>query len=324
MDLFICSNFFNRASDIALVIDPCSHQRGWFQWSVGLPSKNRPTAGFFLISHRHREQELHYFANIYATEPNMNIDPRYAHSSFPSSQPVVNLMDNRRPVTDLALIGMLAIQFLVLSLVAWRALTPNTTATDEAQKTDQRISAVESHLQIEAARLQSEFRQATYEDILQSLVTAQAGPPELVKNLAELSEQNRLLQSNLDGQLARVTLLESERNQLTESLQAETAKSDQLAQQLATARENLAQSQQKYQELATKFGQDSTRSNESAAGWLASPWLVYGAGAGLLAALSGALGFVLGGRRILFSVAPNRRERRAARDKMQGIRDSNE
>jgi len=33
MDLFICQHFFNRPLDVALVIDPCNDDRGWFQWS---------------------------------------------------------------------------------------------------------------------------------------------------------------------------------------------------------------------------------------------------------------------------------------------------
>jgi proteasome lid subunit RPN8/RPN11 len=32
MDLFICKHFFNRPLDLALVIDPCNDDRGWFQW----------------------------------------------------------------------------------------------------------------------------------------------------------------------------------------------------------------------------------------------------------------------------------------------------
>ncbi|MEZ6093482.1 MAG: Mov34/MPN/PAD-1 family protein [Pirellulaceae bacterium] len=32
MDDFICENFFANPLDLALVIDPCKNDRGWFQW----------------------------------------------------------------------------------------------------------------------------------------------------------------------------------------------------------------------------------------------------------------------------------------------------
>ncbi len=125
MDLFICNNFFNRPLDVALVIDPCNDDRGWFQWTQSSPTKTSRTGGFYLITGRYRQQELNHFARIYNREPIMNQDPRYASDVFAgATQPVVNLMDNRRPIFDFAIVAMLLTQFLLFGIVSWKLLTP--------------------------------------------------------------------------------------------------------------------------------------------------------------------------------------------------------
>ena len=117
MDLFICNNFFNRPLDVALVIDPCEQDRGWFQWTDD--KHTRRTNGFVLTTGRFRQQELEQFANLYSKDPIMNMDPRYSGQSFSGSQPSsVTLMDNRKPGFELAIIGMLMMQFLLFSLLA--------------------------------------------------------------------------------------------------------------------------------------------------------------------------------------------------------------
>ena len=47
MDLFICNNFFNRPLDVALVIDPCNDDRGWFQWNE--EGQTEQTGGFLSL-----------------------------------------------------------------------------------------------------------------------------------------------------------------------------------------------------------------------------------------------------------------------------------
>jgi proteasome lid subunit RPN8/RPN11 len=56
LDRFICEHFFNRPSDVALVIDPCQQDRGFFQWSgLGPPQR---TGGFYVFASRQRAAEL--------------------------------------------------------------------------------------------------------------------------------------------------------------------------------------------------------------------------------------------------------------------------
>jgi proteasome lid subunit RPN8/RPN11 len=56
LDRFICEHFFSRPSDVALVIDPCRQDRGFFQWS-GFDAPQR-TGGFYVFASRHRTAEL--------------------------------------------------------------------------------------------------------------------------------------------------------------------------------------------------------------------------------------------------------------------------
>jgi proteasome lid subunit RPN8/RPN11 len=56
LDCFICEHFFSRASDVALVIDPCRQERGFFQASrLGPPQR---TGGFQVFASRQRAAEL--------------------------------------------------------------------------------------------------------------------------------------------------------------------------------------------------------------------------------------------------------------------------
>ena len=105
MDLFICNNFFNRPLDVALVIDPCKQDRGWFQWNQ--QNTTQRTSGFVLTTGRFRQQELNQFARFYNKEPMMNIDPRYSGNSFNNAQAPVTYMDNRKPIYEIAIIAML-------------------------------------------------------------------------------------------------------------------------------------------------------------------------------------------------------------------------
>lgn len=55
-DRFICEHFFRGPADVALVIDPCQQDRGFFQWSRGGPPQR--TTGFYVFSSRQRFAEL--------------------------------------------------------------------------------------------------------------------------------------------------------------------------------------------------------------------------------------------------------------------------
>ncbi|MEC9092104.1 MAG: Mov34/MPN/PAD-1 family protein [Planctomycetota bacterium] len=62
MDMFICDHFFNRPLDLALVIDPCRNDRGWFHWIPGAEQCIGRIGGFYLFDHKSRATELEEFA----------------------------------------------------------------------------------------------------------------------------------------------------------------------------------------------------------------------------------------------------------------------
>ena len=106
MDLFICNNFFNRPLDVALVIDPCAGDRGWFQWA---DAATRQTSGFFLMTNRHRQNELNYFADMFGRNGHQAPDPRYRQTSFSDfnsneGDSMVNVIDNRRPLFEMVIV----------------------------------------------------------------------------------------------------------------------------------------------------------------------------------------------------------------------------
>ncbi len=57
-DLFICEHFFSQPADVALVIDPCQGDRGFFQWANGALGLTRRTGGFYVFASRQRAVEL--------------------------------------------------------------------------------------------------------------------------------------------------------------------------------------------------------------------------------------------------------------------------
>ena len=191
MDLFICNNFFSRNLDVALVIDPINHERGWFQWTQkGQRKQTRETLGFYLMTNRFRRDELQFFANVYSGGQAMNFDPRF--SNFPSAggQPVINIAESKRPVFDLAILAMLLMQFLFLALISWKLMFPGTT--------------------VEQATLDDEIRKQVYGEVLDSIVSKQTGKKGLVEKLKTETLENTKLKSNLEGQILLSTVLQKD------------------------------------------------------------------------------------------------------------------
>lgn len=125
MDMFICDNFFNKKLDVAYVIDPCRGDRGMFQWTGDERQRVRRTGGFFVTASRFRAAELeHYVAELRSDMP-AQTTTRLAAGAYPA--PVVHLHQSRDQDPQwqtLAIAGGLALQFLLVALIAWRTLTP--------------------------------------------------------------------------------------------------------------------------------------------------------------------------------------------------------
>jgi len=230
MDLFICNNFFNGPQNVALVIDPCNDDRGWFQWEQTEPNPDnsaqrnsekkppRRTGGFCLFANRHRSTSLDYFAGIYNKEPKMNIDPRYASDGLPvaggqSTQGVPIVIDSRSGKSDSALWMVMGAQLLLTLFFAWKVLAP--AAGDGA------IANLSNGQQtISIAELQTSNQ--VYRELLDALVTDPEGVGGLADDYAKLQLEQKRMTANLDGQIARVDALLQQRKTLEAEAQSLT------------------------------------------------------------------------------------------------------
>lgn len=266
MDLFICNHFFDRPLDVALVIDPVGQDRGWFQWTEGDRPVTHRTRGFILTTGRLRQIELDQFARLYNKEPEVNLDPRYSGSELTGrSQPTVHLMDNRKPIYELAVIGMLLMQFLLVGVLAWRFLDSQdvqSAATDAAP-----IAEMENQLEQMLTEQGRTARENAYREVLQTLAAGQTGDASLVDKFAELRSEQVVLGANLEGQMALVSQLRSERDEVMNRLNDQSTDNEKLEIQLVTTRKKLGDSQDRVDRLTRQLD-----GGESAA--VGSTWMV--------------------------------------------------
>ncbi len=194
MDMFICDNFFNDNLDVALVIDPCRGDRGWFHWhdKSGQRVKRR-VDGFYIFANRYRRSELLHFANELAT-----INPAYHDSRYENSfgetdmQPIVHLHQQQSMPQLIAIMGMLTIQTLVLAMLALRVFMAPATETTLVQ----------------------EQRNQVYRDVLGELAKDSPNGAALVEQVERLGQASIALQSSVDGQAMLLDSLNRKNAQL--------------------------------------------------------------------------------------------------------------
>lgn len=281
MDLFICNNFFNRPLDVALVIDPCAGDRGWFQWDSG---KTRETPGFYLMTNRHRQSELNYFADIFSQQSPDVPDPRFRQPAFSNDNSdlgdtMVNVIDNRRPVFEFAIISMLFLQLLVAGLIGWRMVSGPQIAGEG--DLGARVAELESTLEETATRQQATVREQTYSEIVDRLVTAETGQSGLADHYAEVAGENRLLNANLEGQLARLEKFDKEKNELTFSLKQERKRSKTLESDLGkleSAAKKLLVENKELKKLSDESATDEAVDEEDSLAKYFPAWLLYTCG----------------------------------------------
>ena len=290
MDLFICNNFFNRPLDVALVIDPCEQDRGWFQWNDD--KKTQRTGGFVLTTGRFRQLELDQFARIYNKEPMMNIDPRYSGNPLGgTSQPSsVTLMDNRKSAFELAIIGMLMIQFFLACLLAWKFLVPAQSAT--AEKDQVRIAELEKKLDSMNVAQDRTMREQAYNEVLSTLVATQTGDTNMVEEFSKSKIQLQRMQANLEGQLALSEKLQFEKTQTQAQLQMQVNDSKKIESQLVRTRESLTKADEKIETLSEDL--ETLRDEEGGSmANITTPWWWLVIGSLVVGLLGSALGYSL-------------------------------
>jgi len=278
MDTFICDNFFNRILDVALVIDPCNDDRGWFQWdrkqhADGSQSQTtRRTSGFILYASRHRAQELEYFANLYSKDNEMN-DPRYSNTP---ARETIQLIQAPQTHRDMLLISVLAMQLIMMAaIVYWMTSSPDPTVQQAGFDKDQQ---------------QTIYQQAQAE-LVERVVAGHSGNGELASEFTRLKEQEYLLRSSLDGQLARLEKETLLRKQAEYDFQNSSTITQRLQADLEKTKSQLTLASQQID--AAKNGESSPDQATSDNDWIL--WLASALG---LLATGGALGY-LQARRVL-------------------------
>jgi proteasome lid subunit RPN8/RPN11 len=135
MDMFICDNFFNKPLDLALVIDPCRDDRGWFQWTTQGRRGTFRTGGFYLTSSRFREEELQFVAHALEGGSEMPLATRSgSQTSGGFGAPVVNVVSDRSSShwIQIAVLGSLTLQTVLVALLAL-SLMGRGASVDEAK-----------------------------------------------------------------------------------------------------------------------------------------------------------------------------------------------
>ena len=272
MDLFICNNFFSRPLDVALVIDPCAGDRGWFQW--GNTGETRQTPGFFLMTNRHRRAELNYFTGIFR-DPNANThDPRFSQASFSTNQlqqeeDMVNVIDNRRPFFEFAIVSMLFLQMLLVGFFGYRLLGEFGGGT--ADEVEARIALLEGQYKSDTELRNSTIREKAYQGILNQIVAGETGADGLVEQFADLKQQSVMLSESLEGQLARVERSRNVNAELSYNLSNEKEKSKRLEDELRQAQDSIQKVQQINKDLSAKVGLEEGEPTSA----IIPPWLLY-------------------------------------------------
>ena len=185
MDMFICNNFFNKKLDVALVIDPCRQDRGFFQWSEDVAGETVRTGGFYLIASRFRQYELDEYATYLEGQFAMAGDPRFRGvSSGPA--PIVNV-GGQQPWQGVAVLGMLAMQFCFLMVLSWKLFIPAEPPEEEASS--KQLAAVQASIQrlTESQRHNAEIDAKL--EVLDRVMRVDGDPRRLVQTLEDLTAE---------------------------------------------------------------------------------------------------------------------------------------
>lgn len=276
MDLFICQSFFTHPLDVALVVDPCQDQRGWFYWQGGQagPTKQR-SRGFFLYDSRHRRPLLEQTAEqLIAAELSMNRGslPQRSRpaallgegiadgSGGVSPKVIVNQADATWPIVFLGM--LVALQTVLICVVAGTMLRPSAAASTGAE--------------------------VAYQGVIKSLIETSdpAGTPAVSQQRLEtllrdqqalqtLRTQNRLLTAAGDATLRDVRDLADQLEQNGTELQRARALNRDL--------EARVQSLERVQAQAESVAQAAAGEVSATWGWVGGwpSWAIYGLFGGL-------------------------------------------
>lgn len=241
MDTFICDHFFNRPLDVALVIDPCRQDRGWFQWTGDPREKQRRVAGFYVVASRLRQEELKFFVAQLEGQMPVRTAPGYSVAGS-SPAPIVNIHEEKAGWLGTAVMGLLGMQFLFLLFVAAALFVPRL-KNEEETAAQQQIAALERQVEalkqasLDSARLAD--RQRLLDEVVAKLDPTAAGA---IHKLAEAEDEIVRLRAATVGfrqTEKEYAALRTERDQLAANLKSLTEAKKTADRELTLARAKL-------------------------------------------------------------------------------------
>jgi len=263
MDLFICDHFFSQKLDVAYVIDPCRGDRGMFQWiDDGSENRNqmRRTGGFFVTASRFRAAELEY----YVGELSAAMSPtstRPAAGPYPA--PIVHLHQPQSatpPRQAIAAFSVLALQCLLVALIAWRVLVPApSTANGEVaaalDKLNTALATAEARRSADLAETRAKARTEFLDEAFRELKSADDGA---ISRLQSRFDQSTRLSEDIaarDAQIRELRTMIEETQSKLQTFEATAKREEQrlksVADQVKTENDRLqAELKSKSDELA--------------------------------------------------------------------------
>ncbi|ADB18795.1 Mov34/MPN/PAD-1 family protein [Pirellula staleyi DSM 6068] len=251
LDLFICDNFFNKPLDVALVIDPCRRDRGFFQWTTGRKPRTQQTGGFFLMTSRHRAEELEQFvASLTAPE---EIQLMSSTSKQISGTSHVHLHTTPPPPPPpvwqqlAGQVGMFA-QLVLLAILVWKIASPpvaetapaNTapavTRKDLIDVTQALTARVDETVKQSRSQSRDEARAEFYDDMMREL---RGSEPGFVERLQAKYDQTESLREISESQRVMISELQASNQATVEKLEALRVESEERIASLADTVEQL-------------------------------------------------------------------------------------
>jgi proteasome lid subunit RPN8/RPN11 len=221
MDMFICDHFFNGELDVALVIDPCRGDRGWFQWTGSAEDRIRRTGGFYLFTSRHRGTELELFAAHLENKPMTINDPRtggFSAAATPYPVTAGSGYEPRQPWIPLAAMGMICAQFFLLTILAWKVFVPDLNSTGGAPSMEQIAAQRGAQRQSDDSATERREREVQAQLRVLDRVVSQLGdgtPGNLVRLLEQAERENEALKADARVYRSLEARVASENEQLT-------------------------------------------------------------------------------------------------------------
>jgi proteasome lid subunit RPN8/RPN11 len=263
MDMFICDNFFNKKLDVAYVIDPCRGDRGMFQWTGDSRQRVRRTGGFYLTAIRFRQGELeNYAAQLEGKVAAM--PATYSPSGY--GAPVINVQQPRGSDPNwqgIAVLGMLALQFALVALIAWKLLVPPAPQVAKNEDLDKLVKRMDQWVDNERYASEERARQQAFNRMLMEVKGDT--PPDYAERIAKEAQELELLRSQQPRTLARENELKAQVSDATDALKAakdnydrEKSRNKELVEKIEKKTKELADAKVKSEEKAKGEGGEGT------------------------------------------------------------------